>query len=393
MYFSLKRVLKIVFTGALVLAALVLLNLFIFRMHDENETRIRGFYMEPKDSIDVALIGASDLYFAYSPVTAYEEYGYTSYLYSISANSADLWIDELKQVERTQHPKLYVFDLDNAAHGCSADPDSTLRYLTDNMPPSKERAELINRYVDKNNEDGRLSYYIPFFKFHSDYPESFKDLEIRVMNSALRYKRGYTLLKGGALRTKTLRDDGLFDPKDITEKEEPTAQETKVLREFLEYCRSNNIRNVTFIRTPHAHSDTEEEGSADYTESLKVNNAMAEMIRAYGYDYVNFDGDYESYGLDLYSDFAEYAHVNAKGCAVFTKALGELLADTYHVKGDHSARVTNEWESCRDFNDRFMRFGIEKCTENAEAKDDKSGDSTDLWLWETWKWIPEISGR
>ena len=53
---------------------------------DHNNVRIEGFYREEANSLDVLFVGASEVYSDYSPVYAYEKYGFTSYNYSIEDN-------------------------------------------------------------------------------------------------------------------------------------------------------------------------------------------------------------------------------------------------------------------------------------------------------------------
>ena len=58
---------------------------------DHNKIRLDGFYMEEKNSLDVVLLGASEVYTAFSSSLAYDEYGFTSYPYAIEANFIDLF--------------------------------------------------------------------------------------------------------------------------------------------------------------------------------------------------------------------------------------------------------------------------------------------------------------
>ena len=44
-----------------------------------NIATIEGFYKEPKNTIDVMMIGASEVYADYSATEAWKNYGYTSY--------------------------------------------------------------------------------------------------------------------------------------------------------------------------------------------------------------------------------------------------------------------------------------------------------------------------
>ncbi len=51
-----------------------------FKMTDAvNIATIEGFYKEPKNTIDVMMIGASEVYADYSATEAWKNYEYTSY--------------------------------------------------------------------------------------------------------------------------------------------------------------------------------------------------------------------------------------------------------------------------------------------------------------------------
>ena len=44
----------------------------LFYFYDENYDRVRGFYLEPENTLDVVLVGASDVLNGYSPGYAYD---------------------------------------------------------------------------------------------------------------------------------------------------------------------------------------------------------------------------------------------------------------------------------------------------------------------------------
>ena len=75
----LKRVFKLTAVG---LAMMILYIFFADLMKFNNtnsELHVRNFYREPENTIDVGLIGASEMYADYSAPLAYQEYGFTSY--------------------------------------------------------------------------------------------------------------------------------------------------------------------------------------------------------------------------------------------------------------------------------------------------------------------------
>lgn len=66
--------------AALVIPVVLLILLFPVNDYDDS-VRIRNFYLETPNSLDVVVMGSSEDYAGYSPVLAYEEYGFTSYPY------------------------------------------------------------------------------------------------------------------------------------------------------------------------------------------------------------------------------------------------------------------------------------------------------------------------
>ena len=73
---------KVIRTGAFALVFVVLFSFVstFFKMTDAvNIATIEGFYKEPKNTIDVMMIGASEVYADYSATEAWKNYGYTSY--------------------------------------------------------------------------------------------------------------------------------------------------------------------------------------------------------------------------------------------------------------------------------------------------------------------------
>ena len=75
----LKRVFKLTAVG---LAMMILYIFFADLMKFNNtnsELHVRNFYREPENTIDVGLIGASEMYADYSAPLAYQKYGFTSY--------------------------------------------------------------------------------------------------------------------------------------------------------------------------------------------------------------------------------------------------------------------------------------------------------------------------
>ena len=83
---------------------------YMFCYTDQSSERVRRFYQEEKNSLDVVFLGASEVFTGFSPALAYEEHGFTSYMYAIDANPGALYKYQLKEVMKHQQPKLYRQD-------------------------------------------------------------------------------------------------------------------------------------------------------------------------------------------------------------------------------------------------------------------------------------------
>ena len=120
-----------------------------FVVNNEWDMRhVHGFFLEPEDSLDVVLIGASQLYTGYSAPLAWRDYGFTSYPLAVSNIPARLYGSLLTEAVNRQHPKLIVVDIDGFL--TDEDPEkleANLRKWLDNMPWSRNKIETIRTCV------------------------------------------------------------------------------------------------------------------------------------------------------------------------------------------------------------------------------------------------------
>ena len=182
-----SRILKIA-----VLLILVALFVVFAPVGDLEDTRrIEDYYLEEPNSLDVVIMGASDVYAGYSPVLAYDEYGFTSYPYVMSGNYLSLFPGQLEAILQTQSPKLIVVEITEAVHSKGSNYDATFRQFIAGVPLSALKIRLIH---ELGNREHLLSYYLPFFVHHGS--EDLKTLQKSAKISSITRRRGYSLLKG-----------------------------------------------------------------------------------------------------------------------------------------------------------------------------------------------------
>ena len=78
----LLRAIKIFCFVLLVAVCVGFLQEYVLCHADHNRERLKGFYQEDKDSLDVVYMGASDVYSDVAPGYAYRRDGITSYIFA-----------------------------------------------------------------------------------------------------------------------------------------------------------------------------------------------------------------------------------------------------------------------------------------------------------------------
>ena len=311
---------RIVKLGSLILAIVIcvlILQDFILVRADHNRVRIKGYYLEKPGTIDVVLIGSSEVYSGFSSVGAYEKYGFTSYPYATQACTIRNYKTMLKEVLRTQNPKLIVFEVNGALYGDeSLEKEANLRNYTDNIPPNENKRELVHSVATSDEAE----YYLPVIKYHDNWKAPMTELSYStvIMSSIL---RGRTLLKG--IKTKTeisVPEDKVFKETDITDKAPLSKGCSEALYDLLDYCRDNDIKNIIFTRFPHVIT------KRNYKRTKK-SNTVADIVRGYGYEFVAFDSCDEEIGIDVKHDFYNIEHMNAYGMRKLTDHMGRYLSE------------------------------------------------------------------
>ena len=326
---SAKRIIKIVALFVAVLVTSLFLQQFILIHYDSNRLRLEGFYLEEKNTIDVGLIGSSEVYASFAPGMAYEKFGFTSFDYASASCTPTASITQVKEMMDQQSPKLilmevnaFLYGVDSQGVDVNAFKDSSIRNYIDNIPMSDNKKAFLDEYIEK---DQHIEYYLPLIKYHSAYndmPDSFK-----YMRACFEQKlRGNTILKGFKTRTRVFQPlQKLYNKEIQTDNKKaplsPTAEAE--MKKLLDYCKKEKI-NIVFFRAPHMIDEN------TVTRSERT-NTLEELITKNGFDFYNFERNYTKLGIDLKNDFYNYVHLNIYGCEKFTEYLGKLLVDKYNI--------------------------------------------------------------
>lgn len=349
-----RKVFRIVKILCLLLILVVLLGLlqeFVLCHADHNRQRLKGFFEEDRQSLDVVLLGASEVYSDYAPGYAYERNGVTSYLFATQSNSILNYKSQLKNILSRQNPQLIVVELNGALYGDEeeATKEANLRNYADNIPLDGIKMSWITETVgDKWQE-----YLFPIMKYHSvwtDFPT-----EMKYQKTILQDRfRGYNYLKGILNETNVFvspqRSMNSSLPQLSDSKQPLTPVEDKGLRDLLEYCRSENLSNVVFARFPHIVVQR------TYSR-FERSNTVGDIVKEYGFDYLNLERDIAQTGLSENEDFYNLDHLNVYGQKKFTAYLTDYIIQNYGVRShDLTESQRTEWKNCAEYYDAYFRY-------------------------------------
>lgn len=308
-----------------VFVSVALMNTYFLRRLDNNSTRLRGYYQESSQPLDVVFIGASDIYTCFPAGYAYEKFGFTSYPYASESITADGTLTALKEVLRTRRPKLIMIEVNAFLYGTAANEqhEGHVRKLTDNLPLNENKIEYVNLCA---GDQDKLEYYLPLIKYHSLWEEYPQPLRM-AFSTISQDVRGYSYLKGFRTTTdvyhskETIRNDELAsDNVSYPLNEELEGK----LRKLLTYCKEQKLDNVVFFRSPHLV----------YRKTInraRRTNRAGEIVNSYGYDFLNLERAVKDIGLEPKTDFYNFDHMNIRGAEKFTDYLGDILQSRYGI--------------------------------------------------------------
>lgn len=345
---NISRALKICSLGAAILFTVAVLQLFLFYPFLPDDSRIYGYYQEPDNSLDVVLMGASQIYSAYAPAQVYREYELTSYNYAIGYNPVSFWKSELQTIREHQSPQQIIIEIS----GCLYDDEellhsgSRLHFLLDHMPFGKTKIQAVASLA----ESDRLSYFFPIIQHHNQRQE-LKEWKAAAKSRLQMVLRGYPILKGGTAYSGRLSAEGIRNVSGDTSRASLNPAYEAELRDFLDYCRRVKADNLLFIHAPQVVTD--EESYLYYQRA----NAVAEIVQEYGFAYWDMQKDIDEIGLLIPDDYSDPEHLNINGQMKFSSYLGKILNETVTPR-PQSEKNRAAWNISSEYGCHFRTLAV-----------------------------------
>ena len=290
----LKLIGKIALFLAILAGILLILSEVIHRacinddkiVHDVNKS-VYNVARQPENTMDVVVTGDSVTYFAYNPIVIWEEQGIASYICGQPAQKIQESYIMLKNVYKTQKPKLVLLETDN--------------FFTWN-----EEGKIANI---KDTAKEWLKDAFPLLRGHDVWKSLFTDKSYHE-----------DCFKGYLYR------DGVT-PVDNEEYMIDNGQTRPVLPIARDYCKKikelcdENGSTLLFVSAP---------SKMDY--NFEMHNGAAELAKELGVDYLDMNLVWQEIGIDWQTDtFDNGDHLNVSGAEKTSKYLGKYLKDNYDL--------------------------------------------------------------
>ncbi len=304
------------------LIGLILLNIttriFIPKWITSKDNRmtyiVKGFYEEPKDSLDVIFMGNSDVYRGISPITMWDEYGIASYNFVSSGQRMWTAYYMLEECLKYQKPKLIVLNIDSAFNE-SQSSESNYRKVFDNMKLGKTKLTAINDKVFKNSKSEVLSYILPITRYHSRWSElTTEDFTEAFKKDKFAYK-GMDMV----VDIKPNNKNYAYMKKDHSN-EKIGKKCSKYLEKIIDTCKENNIQ-LLLMEIPSAES-----------WSKDLSNKTHEFAKEHNLEFIDMNLNASEFGFDWYTDTCDEGdHLNVYGAEKVSEYLGKIIQEKYDI--------------------------------------------------------------
>lgn len=291
----------------------------------------RGFYGEPKNSIDVLILGDSNAYSACSPMYIWNKYGIPTYVAAEGFQNVTGASNLLDEVLTCQKPKLVVFDVNMLWTG-----KTTLKKVENNL---------------KN-----MAYkYLPLAQYHNRW----KSMDVKEMFEAKDYtyrsaSRGQYLsmeVKPFTGQSKMVKTDVVEDIPEVS---------AVLLDKLISKCNENGIK-MMFVETPTAKS-----------WNYARHNAMVKYAKQKKIDFVDMNTLEGKYAIDWSTDTRDGGrHLNCEGAEKVSAYLGKYISEHYSFKDKRDLEKYVDWNN--DYLDYIKYMSNE--TVSLEAKQSEGTES------------------
>lgn len=290
----------------------------VFLAKNENMYNYINFSNQPKNSIDILVLGSSHSMDGIDAQSLdnilLDKYGISAKTFNMSITGMRMeqmgyrWIEALK----TQRPSVLILETFSCSLQGAGTDENINRWTMDYMPISKEKMTYIGEEIEENLQ---TSFLVPFIKYHSRWRDLTKeDWEIlsREKTFDKSINQGFVAPHKPEFEGET---DDYFE-QDFSKIKEVTALPEAyqdIIEEIIKTCREIDCQ-ILFLCIPYKVqvdvNSIELVKYNNYLEEVYVNNEdihiydMQKMTKllGWGYEHMTDEGHVNDYGREVVND-------------------------------------------------------------------------------------------
>ena len=293
--------------------------------------KVKGFYEEPKESLDIVFIGSSNLFSTINPAVLWREQGITSYVFGANEQNLSLSYFYIKEALLYQKPAAVVLDMFYCDYN-ELQREGVLRINLDDMRWGKNKIEAIKENVPKEEA---WSYYFTIAKYH----ERWKDLG---KEDFIVY-RGRNPYKGWS--PFGIPDKEVYPYTDGEETQELSAFAKGWLDKILECCRENHTDLILLI-TPNGNLKCVPDAEKGYRHvyGLPSYNGVAEYAGQRGIVFFNMN-----------AVMSGVPHNDVLTSEKVSSCFGTWFQEKYHLPDKRGIDTYDYWNTDTDYGYRYIQ--------------------------------------
>lgn len=312
------------------------------------------FYDQPKDSVDVLIMGSSHAFLSMSPMELWNREGISSFNLGTPSQTLALTYYLLKDAIRTQHPEVVVLEVYGGAYESQLPNLTRIHMVTDCMPVNKNKLNLYKELLKENlTEDEQFEIWFPFFRYHSRWEElTAEDFFFRKG-----YLRGYK---------DNYQYRQLEEPKIRNKLTDISDEAMEYFEKIVQLCDAEEIELVA-CRIPMADHNA-------YARRTRKMNTILTRAEELGLKILDYEKLREEVPLDYSCDFLDSQHTNASGAIKISKYLAEYLKENFDLADHREDPEYLQWEKDAVIYQDAVRTGMENMTELIDVEEDEEED-------------------
>lgn len=283
--------------------------------HDYGMCAMLNLYFQPKNSVDVLVLGTSAAYAAVNTNVLWQEQGIAAYNLCSAEQPFYISYYYLKEALKTQSPKLILLDAKPAIYRRDYAAGGRVALSTSGILSPLNRLAAINASVPKEEF---WDYALALPKLHTNYRKlTAKDFVFPPDNG------GRTSAWKGYIEMDVVKQHQPPLPVWVDTKRPLNPRQEEYARKIFTLASEKGIP-VLLIGFPNP----------DYAHDHMFYNTLWSIAAEYGIGGINYNARENRFGLRYASDFADWQHLNVSGSVKLSKKLCEDLAAQFSLP-DH----------------------------------------------------------